>query len=48
MILCIVVSIPKAKELMNNINLVLREGGFKIKNWIMTGNKVMDEFEFIG
>lgn len=30
----------EALELMNNINLVLAEGGFKIKHWLMSGNEI--------
>ncbi|XP_068229330.1 uncharacterized protein [Palaemon carinicauda] len=34
--------VNKAKKLMGNMNLVLNEGGFKIKHWIMSNNETLD------
>ncbi|XP_068235731.1 uncharacterized protein [Palaemon carinicauda] len=35
--------VNKAKKLMGNMNLVLNEGGFKIKHWIMSNNETLDK-----
>ncbi|XP_068235508.1 uncharacterized protein [Palaemon carinicauda] len=35
--------VNKAKKLMGNMNLVLNEGGFKIKHWIMSKNETFDK-----
>ncbi|XP_068227392.1 uncharacterized protein [Palaemon carinicauda] len=34
--------VNKAKKLMGNMNLVLNEGGFKFKHWIMSNNETLD------
>lgn len=36
-------NMDKAKQLMCNMNLVVHEGGFKIKHWIMSGSVTTDE-----